>query len=154
MAFWPWFWASFSSIRSSKTKCPAGKLTNPVTIFAAGFALGAVAVFLGIGGGPLNVAALSLLFSLGAKEGAVYSLAIIFFSQLSKLVLSATSGALWAVDLTFVPFVVIPAVAGGFIGTYFNRKLSEDGVRRIYIFVMALLPLISLYNCVTNVLAL
>ena len=103
---------------------------------------------------PLNVAALSLLFSLGAKEGAVYSLAIIFFSQLSKLVLSATSGALWAVDLTFVPFVVIPAVAGGFIGTYFNRKLSEDGVRRIYIFVMALLPLISLYNCVTNVLAL
>ena len=111
-------------------------------------------MFLGIGGGPLNVAALSLLFSLGAKEGAVYSLAIIFFSQLSKLVLSATSGALWAVDLTFVPFVVIPAVADGFIGTYFNRKLSEDGVRRIYIFVMALLPLISLYNCITNLLAL
>ena len=68
--------------------------------------------------------------------------------------LSATNGALWAVDLTFVPFVVIPAVAGGFIGTYFNRKLSEDGVRRIYIFVMALLPLISLYNCITNLLAL
>ena len=30
---------------------PSWKLTNPVTIFAAGFALGAVAVFLGIGGG-------------------------------------------------------------------------------------------------------
>ena len=29
---------------------PSWKLTNPVTIFAAGFALGAVAVFLGIGG--------------------------------------------------------------------------------------------------------
>ena len=133
---------------------PSWKLTNPVTIFAAGFALGALAVFLGIGGGPLNVAALSLLFSLGAKEGAVYSLAIIFFSQLSKLVLSAASGALWAVDLTFVPFVVIPAVAGGEIGTFGNRRLSEQGVRRIYVIVMALLPLISLYNCVTNVLAL
>ena len=130
-------------------KVPSWKLTNPAAIFIAGFVLGAVAVFLGIGGGPLNVAALSLLFSLGAKEGAVYSLAII-----SKLVLSATSGALWAVDLTFVPFVVIPAIAGGFIGTYFNRNLSEEGVRRIYIFVMALLPLISLYNCVTNMLAL
>lgn len=134
-------------------KMPSWKLTNPATIFAAGFALGAVAVFLGIGGGPLNVAALSLLFSLGAKEGAVYSLAIIFFSQLSKLVLSATSGVLWAVDLTFVPFVVIPAIAGGFIGTHFNRKLSEQGVRLIYLFVMGLLPLISLYNCVINVLA-
>ena len=135
-------------------KMPSWKLTNAVTIFAAGFALGAVAVFLGIGGGPLNVAALSLLFSLGAKEGAVYSLAIIFFSQLSKLVLSATSGALWAIDLTFVPFVVIPAIAGGFIGTHFNRKLSEQDVRRIYLFVMALLPLISLFNCVTNIMAL
>lgn len=68
--------------------------------------------------------------------------------------LSATSGALWAVDLTFVPFVVITAIARGFIGTHFNRKLSEKGVRKIYVFVMALLPLISLYNCVTNVLAL
>lgn len=68
--------------------------------------------------------------------------------------LSATSGALWAVDLTFVPFVVILAIACGFIGTHFNRKLSEEGVRKIYVFVMALLPLISLYNCVANVLAL
>ena len=103
---------------------PSWKLKSPVAIFVAGLALGALAVFLGIGGGPLNVAALSLLFSLGAKEGAVYSLAIIFFSQLSKLVLSATSGALWAVDLSFVPFVVIPAIAGRVIGTHFNRKLS------------------------------
>lgn len=30
---------------------PSWRLTNPITIFAAGFALGAVAVFLGIGGG-------------------------------------------------------------------------------------------------------
>ena len=125
-----------------------------MTIFVAGLALGALAVFLGIGGGPLNVAALSLLFSLGAKEGVVYGLAIIFFSQLSKLVLSATSEALWAVDLSYVPFVVIPAVAGGFIGTHFNRRLSEEGVRKIYLVVMCTLPLISLYNCVTNLMAL
>ena len=135
-------------------KMTSWRLTNPVTIFGSGFALGALAIFLGIGGGPLNLAALSLLFSLGAKEGAVYSLAIIFFSQLSKLVLSAANGALWAVDLSFVPFVVIPAIAGGFIGTHFNRKLSEEGVRKVYIATMVLLPLISLYSCVTNLLEL
>lgn len=133
---------------------PSWRLTNLASIFAAGFALGAVAVFLGIGGGPLNMCALSLLFALGAKEGAVYSLAIIFFSQLSKLVLSAVGGTLWSADLSFVPFVVVPAIAGGFIGTFFNRRLSEEGVRRTYLFVMALLPLISLYNCITNLLAL
>jgi uncharacterized membrane protein YfcA len=133
---------------------PSFNHTDPPTIFAEGFVLGALAVFLGIGGGPLNMAALGLLFSLGPKEGAVYSLAIIFFSQLSKLVLSATSGALWAVDLSFVPFVVLPAIAGGFIGTHFNHMLPEHKVRRIYVIVMGLLPLISLYNCLTNVLAL
>ena len=129
---------------------PSWKLERPVAIFGAGLALGALAVFLGIGGGPLNVCALSLLFGLGAKEGTVYSLAIIFFSQFSKLVLSAANGALWAVDLSFVPAVVLPAVAGGFIGTFGNRRLSEAGVRRIYVAVMCVLPLISLYNCISN----
>ena len=137
-----------------QSSMPQWRLTHPAAIFVAGLALGALAVFLGIGGGPLNVCALSLLFSLGAKEGAVYSLAIIFFSQLSKLGLSVASGALWAADLMFVPTVVIPGVAGGFIGTAANRRLSEQGVRRIYVTVMCLLPLVSLYNCVTNVLAL
>lgn len=133
-------------------KLPSWKLTNPAAIFGAGLALGALAVFLGIGGGPLNVAALGLLFSLGAKEGAVYSLAIIFFSQLSKLVLSAVGGQLWAVDLTYLPFVVVPAVAGGFIGTFGNRRLSEEGVRRIYLATMVVLPIISAYNCVSGLL--
>lgn len=132
----------------------AWHLENPVAIFVAGLLLGAVAVFLGIGGGPLNVCALSLMFSLGAKEGAVYSLAIIFFSQLSKLALSAANGTLIATDLSYLPVVVIPSIAGGYIGAHLNHHLSEQGVRRIYLFVMALLPLISFYNCAVNVLAL
>lgn len=44
------------------------KLTDPVTIFVVGYLLGALAVFLGIGGGPLNVAALSLLFRLAPRR--------------------------------------------------------------------------------------
>ena len=47
---------------------PSWHLTHPASIFAAGFALGAFAVFLDIGGGPLNVAALSLLFALGPRR--------------------------------------------------------------------------------------
>lgn len=135
-------------------RLPSWRIRHPAAILVAGFALGAVAVFLGVGGGPLNVCALALFFSLGAKEGAVYSLAIIFFSQLAKLVLFSASGALMTVDLSFVPFVVLPAVAGGFIGTLGNRSLSERGVRRIYVAVMALLPLVSLCNCIANILAL
>ena len=50
-----------------------------------GLFLGVVSVFLGIGGGPLNIALLTLFFSFDMKECVVYSIATIFFSQLSKL---------------------------------------------------------------------
>lgn len=133
---------------------PSWKLKSPVAIFVAGFALGALAVFLGIGGGTAQCGGAQPAVQPRCQGGCGLQSGIIFFSQLSKLVLSATSGALWAVDLSFVPFVVIPAIAGGIIGTHFNRKLSEEGVRKIYVFVMGLLPLISLYNCITNLLAL
>ena len=70
--------------------------------------------------------------------------------NLDKIVAAVKAGVYEAGGIP----VVFPAIAGGFIGTHFNRKLSEQGVRRIYLFVMGLLPLISLFNCVTNIMAL
>ena len=129
-------------------------LAHIPTIFAAGLGLGALAVFLGIGGGPLNVCALAILFSMGAKEGAVYSLAIIFFSQLAKITLAAMSGTLASVEMAYLPVVVVAGFVGGLVGTHFNHQLSEEGVRRVYVCAMVALPLISLYNCVHNLAAL
>ena len=128
-------------------RMPSWRLTNPAAVCAAGLALGAISVFLGIGGGPLNVACMSLLFSLQMKEATVYSLATIFFSQLSKLASNAASGALFAVDLSFLPFVVLPAVAGGFIGTRLNQRLDDARVRQVYIAIMLALLALSAFNC-------
>ena len=132
---------------------PSWHVSNSVAVFCAGLALGAISVFLGIGGGPLNVACMGLLFSFGMKEATVYSLATIFFSQLSKLGLNAASGTLLAIDLTYLPFVVIPAVAGGFLGTQLNQRASDEGVRRTYLGIMIALLLVSSYNCVHGLMA-
>ena len=126
---------------------PSWKVEAPLAILAAGLFLGAISVFLGIGGGPLNVACMSLLFSFGMKESTVYSLATIFFSQLSKLGSNAITGSLFAIDPLFVLVVVLPAVGGGFIGTAINQHVSDKAVRTTYIAIMVALLGLSVFNC-------
>lgn len=131
----------------AQDRLPSWQVKSPVAIFCAGLFLGAVSVFLGIGGGPLNVACMGLLFSYGMKEATVYSLATIFFSQLSKLGANALSGELWSLDAGFVLAVVVPAVAGGLIGTRINQRVSDEVVRRIYLGIMVALLVLSCFNC-------
>ncbi len=126
-------------------------IKNVFLIFLAGFFLGSVSVFLGIGGGPLNVAALMLLFSYPMKEATVYSLATIFFSQLSKLGKVVLTGQLTHFDLTIVPFILIAAILGGYVGTVINQKLDNEKITRIYIILIVVLIGISCYNVISNV---
>ena len=51
-----------------------------------GLSLGIISSFLGIGGGPLNIAVLYYFLSMSAKESTINSLFIIFFSQVTSLV--------------------------------------------------------------------
>ncbi|WP_343030413.1 TSUP family transporter [Fundicoccus ignavus] len=68
-------------------------IDNWLVATVVGLSLGTISVFLGIGGGPLNVSLLLWLMSFTMKEAAVYSVAMIFFSQLSKLGSMYLSGA-------------------------------------------------------------
>lgn len=56
----------------------------PVTVMI-GIVHGIISFFLGIGGGPYNVAVLFFFFSMNAKETAKSSLHIIIFSQVSSI---------------------------------------------------------------------
>ena len=74
-------------------------VTNPLAILFAGFLLGTAASFLGIGGGPINVAFLTLFFSFSMKDAAVYSVAVIFFSQCSNLITTGVTTGFQGYDL-------------------------------------------------------
>lgn len=125
-------------------------LSNPIAVVLVGIALGSISVFLGIGGGPLNVAFFSWLFSYGMKESTVYSLATIFFSQISKLGCVAASGILLSSDMSLLPLSVVAAVAGGFIGTALNQRMDDRAVSRFYVGLMCALLALSCYNVGTN----
>ncbi|MGZ7192251.1 TSUP family transporter, partial [Streptococcus pyogenes] len=79
--------------------------------------VGIISVFLGIGGGPLNIALLMMLYSYSAKEAAVYSLAMIFFAQLSKIVILGTHLKDYRLNAWLVLGIIIFAFIGGLVGT-------------------------------------
>ena len=123
-------------------------LKNKIAVTAVGLVLGFSASFLGIGGGPINVAVLTLFFSLNVKESAVYSVAIIFFSQLSKLItIFATVGIEpYAHQWKTLIFILPAAILGGFIGSTLNRKTDDRIIRKVFVSVMIVLICLNLYN--------
>lgn len=123
---------------------------NTVVIFLIGFFLGSFSIFLGIGGGPLNLSLLTLMFSFSMKEAVVYSIATVFFSQISKLGSVALSGALFQYSLSFVLVVILSAIVGGYVGTLINQKLSGKSISAIFQLLVVFLLFVSLYNTYTG----
>lgn len=134
-----------------KDKVKTYHLTNWMLVILLGIFLGAISVFLGIGGGPLNVSLLILLFSFDIKQATVYSLATIFFSQLTKIFTVVISGEFLNYDISFLPFLCISALCGGYIGTVLNQKFSTHRVEKIYTYLIVLLICISIYNITSNI---
>jgi len=123
-------------------------IKNPLAIILVGLTLGFAASFLGIGGGPINVAVLTLFFSLNVKESAVYSVAIIFFSQLSKLItIFLSTGILpYSHQWKTLLFILPAAILGGIIGSKLNRKSDDKIIRKIFTVVMIMLVMLNIYN--------
>lgn len=125
------------------------KIKNPFVILLSGLILGTTAAFLGIGGGPINVAFLTLLFSFSMKDSAVYSVAIIFFSQLTNIITTYINTGFNGFDLK-VLYIIIPfAILGGLLGSKLNRKCDEKVIRITFIIAVSLVAILSLYNSIT-----
>lgn len=115
-----------------------------------GLAMGLLASFLGVGGGPINVAFLVLFFSMTMKEAAVYSVGTIFFSQLSKIVTMAVSGSIPTVDPVTIIFAIIFAVLGGILGAKVNKKSNEKALKTVFTVVVSAIAIVNFYNAVTG----
>ena len=111
-----------------------------------GFALGTIATFLGIGGGPINVPILMILFGMPIKTATAYSVVIIFFSHFSRLITIGVVSGYSQFDLSLVPFLLISAAIGGLIGANLSRILSEKAVQRAFIGALLGVIAINAYN--------
>lgn len=128
------------------------EIKNPFAIALVGLALGLMSAFLGIGGGPINTAFLVLLFSFTLKESAVYSIAIIFFSQLSQLITIFMNNRFEPFREYWLIIVLAMAVSviGGIIGSLLNKKLSNSVITKIFSAVLVIVAAINIYNAVTG----
>jgi uncharacterized membrane protein YfcA len=111
-----------------------------------GFILGVIAAFLGIGGGPFNVAILALLFSMGAKEAELNSIFIIFFSQLSSLLYTTFTTGFSELDLTMLPYMIVGGMLGGFLGSLFSKRVNSQFVEKVFKIGIIVIIFINLYN--------
>ena len=125
-------------------------LRNFVFYPLAGCALGVVSAFLGVGGGPINVAALSLLFGMDVKKAGFCSIAVILFAQASKLVTVAVQTGYAAFDLSVLPYMCIGAVVGALTGSWIKKKIREQTV--VWLFNGAQLLIIGI--CIFNIIRL
>ena len=131
------------------------KITNPALIALTGLMLGLMSAFLGIGGGPINTAFLVLLFSFTLKESAVYSVAIIFFSQLSQLITIFINNQFQPYK-EYLPIIIAAmavSVIGGIVGSKLNKKLSNKVITVIFSVVLSIVAVINVYNAVVGFIA-
>jgi len=127
------------------------RFSSAFVFAAAGIVLGLLSSFLGIGGGPINVALLMYLFSFEIKTATFASLMTIFFAQIAKLTAILFGTGFAAYNLEMAPFMIICAIAGGFIGTHIKKTVSSKTVGILFNCMQLLIMLICILNIVKAV---
>ncbi|MEG0277152.1 MAG: sulfite exporter TauE/SafE family protein [Coprobacillus sp.] len=107
-------------------------IQNKIIFVIIGFLLGVTSSFLGIGGGPINVAVFTFFFSMDLKKATIYSIATILFSQSSKLITIAMTVGFEKYDCSILLYIIPTAIVGGIVGSYFNKKLNNHNIAKIF----------------------
>ena len=125
----------------NKARIKGLKLENAWAQALIGFCAGACWSFLGIGGGPFNLAILVFFFAMESKPAAQASLFIIAFSQTASLIYTLATGSVPA----FLPMAAM-AVLGSVVGRRLLRRMDSAAVDKLYVFALVLIIVICTYN--------
>ncbi len=136
----------------NKEKIKTMELKGIFAGLSSGIFLGLCSSFLGIGGGPINVALIIFLFSVSTKTATLCSLVTILFAQISKLLTVALTSGFSDFDLSVSPLMIVGAVLGGFIGAELNKRCSERTVEKTFSAVQLLVLGITIFNIIRNLL--
>ena len=119
--------ASIPMIRNRKMVEKVQAKENPFKLVMYGVLIGLVTGFLGSGGGFLLIPALVMLMKLPIKEAIGTSLLII---ALNSLIGFLGDFGRHPIDWKFIVVVTAIAIAGIFIGGYFNQKVNGDKLKK------------------------
>lgn len=132
----------------NKKKVRPMYLQNFIFCIITGLVLGITGAFLGIGGGPINLLVLYLFFSMDSKTAAINSLFVIFFSQLSSLILTVATGNVPEFSIAVLGFMIIGGISGAVIGSHLSGKLTHSGVDRLFMIVLVIIILVCGKNII------
>ena len=122
------------------------KLTSPLVSLVIGFTLGIISSFLGIGGGPMNLAVLAFFFSMDPKEATTNSLCVILISQTASLIQSFATNAIPQMELLPLILMCCGGILGGLLGQQINKKLTNQQVSKLFSLLMMIVIGVCLYN--------
>ena len=114
-----------------------------------GLLLGIISAFLGIGGGPMNLAVLYYFFSMDTKKASVNSLLVILLSQAASLIMTLVTGTVPEFEWGALAAMVSAGVLGGFISARLHKQLSAEVTDRLFIGLLVVILGICVYNTVT-----
>ncbi|HIX90344.1 MAG TPA: sulfite exporter TauE/SafE family protein [Candidatus Agathobaculum pullicola] len=121
---------------------------NGVACAVIGLALGVLSSFLGIGGGPINLAVLYYFFSMDSKTAALNSLYVILFSQGASFLNTLIGHTVPEFEWFVLIAMVVGGVAGGTIGRSLSRRMDNKAVDRLFFWLLLVITGISIYNLI------
>lgn len=130
----------------NKGRIRTRKVDRPWVCVLIGLVLGVLSSFLGIGGGPINLVVLYYFFSMDTKTAAANSLYVILFSQLASLIFTLLTRTVPTFRWPILLLMVAGGIGGGVIGRALNRRMDNRAVEKLFICLMAVIIVISVYN--------
>lgn len=122
------------------------KYNSKLAMVIIGICLSIISTFLGIGGGPINVPIFIGLLGVSILDATYLSILVIFFSQLSNIIVYAINGTFGSAEL-FPLLVMIPAaIIGGIIGGRLSKTLEEDTIGNLFNITIFGLIILNVYN--------
>lgn len=132
----------------NKDKIKTHNVQDKKNCILIGLSLGVLSSFLGIGGGPLNIAAIYYFFSMKPKETALNSLFVIFFSQISSLLRTILANDIPEFGIITLVVMCLGGVLGAIIGSCISKKMSDDITQTFFSKVLILLVFINIFNII------
>lgn len=132
----------------NKSKLAFKNIQSSFVCIVIGLLLGMISSFLGIGGGPINIAAISYLLGMSSKVTALNSLFVVFCSQASSIGSTIINGEIPQIEPFILIFMIIGGVGGGLIGSKLSKKFNDKQVDKFFTALLIVLCIINIYNIV------
>ena len=129
-----------------RRRVPSFRVHSAAACVAIGGGMGVLSAFLGIGGGPINLAVLYFAFSMDTKKAAANSLYIIMFSQAASFLTSCLQRTIPEFKLIYLVLMVSAGILGGMLGSKVNKRISAATTDKLFAGLLLVIVFICFYN--------